>query len=264
MLGKLLKYDMKSTARLLIPIYLFVLLTALLTRFVTTVNFFSDHAPVVINFIIASFVIALIASFFITIIYLAYYFYRALFTDEGYLAFTLPVTTTEHIFSKLINFMVWNLINILTIILSVVIVSFHHEIIDFYNQYKEPLFTQFKIYTGTSVGTFIVLCVIAMFFAMIMSNMMIFAAIAIGHSMGRRKLLNSFLMYIVLNLASNMITTVIVTIFGLSNTTESLVSSNMNDFIHLSFWTNNITSILLSIVLFFVTKYFMTKRLNLD
>ncbi|MFR7768693.1 MAG: hypothetical protein ACLU0Z_08965 [Oscillospiraceae bacterium] len=109
MLGKLLKQDFRATARIILPVYAAVpvlgLFTGLITRLCENQNGFLIRAiGALVSFV---FSLSLIAAVVTTIVLMILRFYRNLMTDEGYLMFTLPVSTTELICSKLIVSVVW-------------------------------------------------------------------------------------------------------------------------------------------------------------
>ena len=109
MLGKLLKQDFRATARIMLPLYAAVpvlgLFTNLITRLCENQNGFLIRAiGALVSFV---FSLSLIAAVVTTVVLMILRFYRNLMTDEGYLMFTLPVSTTELIFSKLIVSIVW-------------------------------------------------------------------------------------------------------------------------------------------------------------
>ncbi|MEG1477897.1 MAG: hypothetical protein RSC20_00065 [Clostridiales bacterium] len=105
MLGKLLKYEFKATGRVLVPIYILMLLAALVGGFT-----FGPNAGTFSMIIIMIFAGLATASIVLTIIITVQRFNNNLLTDEGYLMFTLPVSTTKLILSKLIVAFCWCLI----------------------------------------------------------------------------------------------------------------------------------------------------------
>ena len=64
-------------------------------------------------------VLAIIAACFLVFFIICAQFYRNLMTDEGYLTFTLPVKTSEILWSKLITAMLWTIISSVVIGLCV-------------------------------------------------------------------------------------------------------------------------------------------------
>ena len=122
MLSKLLKYDFKSASKLGIPMvialavsivlgfgggYLFAYwYNAVKTMPLST---FSSWEAGFIWGIVLLVVVAVTAVVGIQVVIVVDY-YKSLVTDEGYLTFTLPVSSKQILASKLINSCVWNLI----------------------------------------------------------------------------------------------------------------------------------------------------------
>ena len=104
MLGKLIKYDLKYMNRFLILIHVFFLAASLCIRLFLTGPLlqsgtdFSDGKfvlPVTLTF---SFYILLATGvYFATYLVAIIRFYKNLFSDQGYLTQTLPVTTGQHL-----------------------------------------------------------------------------------------------------------------------------------------------------------------------
>ena len=104
MLGKLLKQDFRATARIMLPLYVAVPVLGLFTNLITHLcenqdGFLINAISMLVSFV---FSLSLIAAVVTTIVLMVLRFYRNLMTDEGYLMFTLPVSTTELIFSCLL------------------------------------------------------------------------------------------------------------------------------------------------------------------
>lgn len=98
MTGKLLKYELKATARVMLPLYLVMLLATL----VMAVNLDSGKVNnFILNTIInAAFFIAVFVCFVVGTLMILQRFYKNLLGSEGYLMFTLPVTTMQNILGK--------------------------------------------------------------------------------------------------------------------------------------------------------------------
>lgn len=113
MFRKLLKYDMRATVRIWWIIAVSVvgvsLFGALALR-TTIENIRGDGLELVsvAGVIVSALsIIAVASSFAITAILVYYRFYKNLFSDEGYLTFTLPVSRSRIILAKTANAMLW-------------------------------------------------------------------------------------------------------------------------------------------------------------
>lgn len=73
---------------------------------------------------IVFYVIALVACIACPVVFAIMRFYRNLFTGEGYLSFTLPVTTSQHIWVKLLTAMLTEAATLVVACVSVVVITF--------------------------------------------------------------------------------------------------------------------------------------------
>ncbi|MDO4754642.1 MAG: hypothetical protein Q4A41_06515 [Bacillota bacterium] len=110
MLGRLLKYELKSTARIFIPIYFFAFTANLIFLFSQSAGDQFHMLKFVMSIIIGiGYFGMLIACLFMT----ANRFYESMFANEGYLTHTLPVSIHKLISSKLLISLFWYLVGTL-------------------------------------------------------------------------------------------------------------------------------------------------------
>lgn len=127
MLVKLLKYELKSSARTLLPLYLGILLVSVVCGFfvsdsiVKATGFFSDSA--IGGLIILLLVALYVAMGVLTVVCIVGRFNNGMLGDEGFLMFTLPVSTTTLLSSKLITALIWCFCGGLVSFLSTVIIG---------------------------------------------------------------------------------------------------------------------------------------------
>ena len=103
MVKKLFKHEIKAYLRIMIPVYVCLLAVALLGR---VIQFF-EADTFIYSFVNGSsifvYVVAIIACFGFSSVFSIVRFYKNLFTDEGYLTFTLPVKISQILNSKIIR-----------------------------------------------------------------------------------------------------------------------------------------------------------------
>jgi hypothetical protein len=85
MLGKLFKHEMKACARLLLPLYLVLVVLAVMDRIVLGIHLFKGVIAIVPGAFTTIFVFANIAIAVISSVIVIYRFYKNMVTDEGYL-----------------------------------------------------------------------------------------------------------------------------------------------------------------------------------
>lgn len=121
MLGKLLKYDMKALSRVLIPVHIAAFAAGLVAAACffacysidDSMNVWSSSSGFSASFLImlamtgAFCLFALFMASAVTLFAIVHRFYKNLFTDEGYLTLTLPVSANQQVASKLIAAMLW-------------------------------------------------------------------------------------------------------------------------------------------------------------
>ena len=110
MLGKLIKYDMKYMARVLPWLYLGAFAMSLLISllFVLSAQSSYDALLVTLALVMLPFALMIGALSVCGTVFMMIRIYKNMFSDEGYLTFTLPVKTHKIVWSKLITGAIWN------------------------------------------------------------------------------------------------------------------------------------------------------------
>lgn len=114
MLGKLLKYEFKATGRILLPLYGAMVLVGLITSFFINENSFGASQAIFTMMYIGICIVSVVITFLLVI----QRFSKNLLSDEGYLMFTLPVSTSSLIISKLIVAVCWGIVGTIAGIIS--------------------------------------------------------------------------------------------------------------------------------------------------
>jgi hypothetical protein len=121
MLRKLLKYELKGTARYYLPLFGAIVLFSIINSVYSGI--FTQKPGWINGALIFIEVILLIALMVMTFVITVQRFYKNLLGNEGYLMFTLPVSAHHNILSKLLAAMLWNIATLGTITRSIVIIS---------------------------------------------------------------------------------------------------------------------------------------------
>ena len=103
MLGKLLKYEFKATARVMLPFMAGLLAIAVAANLGIRMIDGNRFLTVVGAFIVVAYFLAVCAMGAVTLVLLVYRFYRNLLSDEGYITFSLPASIHAQLWSKLIT-----------------------------------------------------------------------------------------------------------------------------------------------------------------
>jgi len=131
MFGKCLKYELRSAARTILPLFIAVIVLSLLVGIgfcvdgrlipespegeITTAETIFSLVQVLLVFALVIGITAMAITVFVVMIRR---YYVSFFSDEGYLTFTLPVSTDCHLMTKVISMTIWNAASILVMFLA--------------------------------------------------------------------------------------------------------------------------------------------------
>ena len=123
MVKKLYKHEFLAWLRVLPIVYMITLSVAAVHRIIQFFENDTVYYGIISGSAIFVYVIALLACIFTPIIFGITRFYKNLFTGEGYLSFTLPVTPGNHLWVKVLTAVVFSILSVLVCLVSVVIIT---------------------------------------------------------------------------------------------------------------------------------------------
>lgn len=132
MLGKLMKYEIKSCGRIFFPFYILALLFSIIgSIFISFDNYEYDFSIVYIVGIVTAFAL-FIAAIVLTILLIVQRFNKSLLEDEGYLMFTLPVSQKTLVLSKFLTSLLFIILTsvVAMICISLVSIMFGYKLSD--------------------------------------------------------------------------------------------------------------------------------------
>ncbi len=203
MLGKLIKYDFRCLIRKFGPLWLGAMALAVINGFTTGHVLESDSFHGILSFLLGGVPMIVMVSLWIAlgvmmIVFVCERFYKGLLGDEGYLMFTLPATTGEHIASKLIAALVMELVTALVGILSILLFALVYDargLIDGFSDISRMIREVMgDLPRGT--GLFIFLTVLTSIVSAAASNLRIYQSIALGHLARKNRAAASVLAFI--------------------------------------------------------------------
>lgn len=295
MLGKLLKHEWKSTLKLPLVLAFFIILMTILgclsfrlplwTEIASGSSSSFDFFDLLAILILVTYYISIIVAAFVFIIYFGVRFYKNLYTDEGYLMHTLPVTTRQLIVSKLLISALWNFLSSLLVFASMMALMYSclttlipkeawAEVSPILKQYLPEIAATFKNYAGISFTGFSIF----FFFFTILSSFsgmaIIYVCISIGQLFKKHKVAASVVTYLVVTTLVQTITTIAIlpTSFRFVNIATSSIMSNNPIEVAIApfasmvpiFYFTAIASIIITVVCYFVSEYITKRNLNLD
>lgn len=206
MLGKLIKYDFKAMARTMVPIYISLL--ALTLIFSGMVRLHLDEGFVFTIFAIL-FVFTLIASMFASVVFVVGRFINGLLKNEGYLSFALPVDTATHIAAKVINAIIWALLEGLMLCVCLLIMGAVMGSVREVALFFKEVFNAFGLIEKDVLLAALKMIAIVIL-EMIASICLIYAALAVGHMFGRNQKMIAVAFLIAVCIARSFLLTTII------------------------------------------------------
>lgn len=260
MLGKLLKYELKATARYFVPLLItFGGITLLFKLFMAMIGFGNDPLRMTFSiFIVTIYVVAVIALFLMCFIISFYRFYKNFYTDEGYLSFTLPVSINLQILNKLLISILWFVISCIAFFLSIFIFLAGTP---YWSDFFHVLSLAAQEFNQIDAGIrflFITETLSAMVLSAIASPLFIYLCITIGGLLPNHRLGASIGTYFLATTALSLVTNIFTSIFP-----NFMNFTGLEEFCYYILPMTLIGSIIEIIVSFFLTRYLMERKTNL-
>lgn len=257
---KLVKHESHAAARAMLPLLLGLLAMSLLARgsiwLVDTVE--SPVTNVIGVFLIGTFFLSCAAMVVTTMILMMVRFAKSVHSDEGYLTHTLPVNVSTILLSHLLVSFVAVLLSFAAVYAGIRIATLGVDSVKTIGFSISTIFRQAGIDTGSMLLR--LGCILAM--GILVTILMISAAISIGHSFATGKTGKSILFFFVLYFAQQMITSVVMVAVLVA--TGSLDLDASTDTINSAMlWFSTAQYVFFGSVYYFLTWFMTKKHLNL-
>lgn len=279
MLRKLIKYDLMADWKKYSVLYAATLLVSVML-FITgkiTERIHNNRMLEIVESMFGILFTTLIVAIAVAVVVLTVMrFYKNVMRDEGYLTHTLPVHTWEILTSKLISSYIWFLSAMIAcgVCLGIGtgepfwVFEFFEELADAFSQMPDPVEKSLAIQFLTIIAVSVVL---APFFIMTHT----YFCFALGNLSNSHKLGISVLAFFGVNIAENILATIIMTFFASNLVDErwanEMMSADETLLINESFALTNkimvpslIVSIVISAGFFIAAERIFTKKLNLE
>lgn len=264
MLGKLVKHEWKAITKPLAIMHIALILMAIIGKVLLNIEVLKK-ADYVWGALLMLYILAVITLEIGTQIYLAVRFYKNMYTDEGYLSFTLPVKSWEHILSKTFISAVWTLIDIAVVILSILILVMYKGMGTEFIEGFLGVLTELSE-AGISVVWFMIRLIINGVLYLIALPLTYYFSISIGQLFNSHKMLASIITYFITINVIQVIGTVVSTIMMVNTTyaDDVITDSGMRGFYNGILDMGMIGNLITCVGFWLVVNYIMNKRLNLE
>lgn len=213
MLGKILKYDLKSMGKSLFPLYagLFGLVIIL-----KIMSFITESFPAfnfVYNIMFIFFIIIVIGGLFYTFFISVMRYYKNLYSDEGYLTHTLPVKSGSLLFSKVLSSCLFIILSVIVSFVSIMIVFGFNDVLDILKKGLEF----FSLCFDVSIVTVLIFAISLILLSYICYILMAYAGISLGNMHSKNKIMFSVIYTVVLYYVSQILGILLMGIMFLIN-----------------------------------------------
>ena len=274
MLRKLLKHEFRATGRIMLPLYLILLATAIGANFSTRGLLETDLKVLDLlgGLLVMAFAVAIIAVCVMSMVVMVQRFYKNLLQDEGYVMMTLPVSVHQQVWSKLIVSAVWFALTLVVVCLACLIMAFDVELVqqiaagfrELFQEIYRNLSTYYAINGTAIVAEFLVLC----FGGCCAMCLQFYAALAIGHSFPNHKMAWSVLWFFLIQFIMQFLGGMGIMLLDESWFHHLLLgwTDNISAMasVHLGMVTVILGEVVYGAVFYILTTYFLKKRLNLE
>ena len=288
MLKKLYKYDLKSVSMLLLILHGVLLVYSIIGRLAIAIaENFSSRAGADIDThlslsttifgmgaiaYILIYVIFIVGIVLATILYLAVRMQKSLFSDEGYLTNTLPVSSDKLLWSKILVFWTWSAIDFLCVALSILILISYPDTMPDIIAGFQMFFTSLLGFEGFGVMaktiTVVLGIIIEYFFY---STALILFSICLGSLFKTHKTLGAVVSFFGINIGQTIIMLILMFVVPPLNPISIVVTTDSGEVISSTGGNGTAQMIfmlawylVLSVVFYFGSRYILTKKLNLD
>lgn len=270
MLGKLLKKDFHATTRFFVPLVLGYAVLAILGKVLfefmlkyensfSQSNYFSTMVVIFYALFFFIFFVYFIVYYVLTYVFVVLDFYKTMTGSQAYLTHTLPVSTSQILFSKLLVSVVLQLILIISIVLSLILWDAGHFYIrEFISNFR---YAQFQF--GFSIMALLFQSLLSMFMNLFYSSLIFYFCVAVGQLWKEHRIIGACLTYVAVHVITQILMLFLLFIWGIGST---FIQDSMNAMKHFSylFYGISIFSLVSCIIFFVVTNYIFKNKLNLE
>ena len=228
------------------------------------------------------YVIMLLASTWGMLIFLGIRFYRSMYTDEGYLSHTLPVTANQLFLSKILVSGVWYLfisigigISVVALVVSLmtgllnigelssVLTQYNGNIWEFLADAFYEIGRTYEEEMGINLLHYGITLLLAYVAGPFITMVTLFGALTIGQLSSKHKGFMGILAYAGLTILSSIIGSTVQSAFMFGTNVMSS-SGGFSVTTNMAYDINVITSLLIAAIMYGVSYYIMNRKLNLD
>lgn len=272
MVKKLFKHEALSYLRVVIPVQIILLSVAVLARILQFFETDTTAYDIVSGSSVFAFVVAVTVTLVMTTIFSIVRFYRNMFTGEGYLTFTLPVTPTQHLLVKLLTAFLFQVVNVLVAAVSVCIITAGDvltEVVRAGDYLLTNLITELKE-NSFHLWLYLLEGILLLIVLELASVLFYYLCIAIGQLFKKNRVLGAVGVYFIFYVVTQVLSTISMILIVFLQETDlfqnimKYIGDHPFATIHIALCGLLVLAAVLGVIYFFVTRRIITKKLNLE
>ena len=208
------------------------------------------------------------------VVYLAVHFYKTVYTDEGYLTHTLPVTKHQLLFSKILVGGLWTMIIYAMVYLSVILLGASligailpdgYTFARFWSESGEliaELRMEMERQFGLNFVIYTVFILLSLLIGPFIAMATVYGAISLGQLFTRHRVLMAIVSYIGIGILNGILGAVVQSVIGLDDVIQT--STDLGSYFDVSLITSFGLNLIIAVVLYMASWLVMTKKLNME
>lgn len=269
MVRKLYKHEFKAWFRIMSIILGITLAVAGMLRIIQLFETNTVYYNIINGSAIFMYVIALLACLVSPVIFGIVRFYKNMFSGEGYLTLTLPVTPANHLGVKVTTAVVFSILSFVVCMVSVMIVTAG----EVFTEICKAADYLVKMIPEDITGHLIGYCIeffLLMLVALFSTYLLYYTCICIGQLFRKNRVLAAvgvyFGFYVLNQILSTILSVVMVVLeeTGMLDAFYLLIGEHPRETVHLVFAGMIVLSGILSLVYYLICHGIIRKRLNLE
>lgn len=269
MVKKLFKHEILAYVRVMSLVYIILLTIAGVGR---VIQFFENDSVVysIISGIAnITYAVCLFGALSFGFVFSIIRFYKNLFTAEGYLSFTLPVTSAQHIATKAITALGFSVITVLVILLSGCVITAGEFLVEIIKA-LDYIFQKLHELASFHIPLYILEFVLLLLATAFSSLLLYYLFVAIGQLFKKNRILAAVGAYFVYYLITQVISTITLIVFSVwipESALEQLgeiIILHPYATIHIAFCGFSVLAGAFAAICFATIRMILNKKLNLE
>ena len=271
MLGKLIKYEFKHTSKTIFTTWAVLAATTLMGSLALLRLDQGDSSDATFSVIMSGvmlilYIIALIGIYCVDFIYLCYHYHKTMYSSQGYLTHTLPVSPAATLGVKIFTLFVWMTVSSVLLSASVLILLQVGSGGEFFNAFSTFSWKEFTLSVdeifGMSVSYLIFLAVVEFLLGLLYRILWITASMAIGQLFQSGRTGFSILAGFCIYLANQIVSTIFLAATGYN--LNAFLEGNVRSFMNYVMGGSIGIGIAFIVLLYGICFYINKKKLNLE